>query len=833
MRRALLAVAVLLLAAAAVVAALPWLARPLLMGALSAALGTPVSIAALRWDPGAGGVVADDVRIGTGADAANVRRLTLTVDPRALDLRQLAVERITVEAPVARLTLDEELRPLRGAGGGGGLPALPLPVMVREVVVTDATIAVRPPGADADLAVAVRRAVASDVALDAGGGLRFDGELTGSVDRAPLTASGTVALTADGPRLRAELSLSQLPVRDGLLRWPAPVTSVAGTLDATARVDVGDPPTRAAIALDLRLDRARLAGPAGVDVRAARLELPAVRVDLAERHLDLGAVAVREPVLSLDLAAAAAAPASAGAGGGGWAVRSGPLTVRGGELRLRRGDAGARVQLERVRWDGLRDAAAPLAVTARAADGGTFAVDGSVRASPLAAELDVRVADLTLAPWARLLDLPVRLARGSAGGTAHLVYRGGLQRVAGDVRVRDVHTLPPDPTRPIEVLAVASAAAAFAWIPGEPATIELPSLSLDYPYAMVVRGAAGTFPYSLLAGGADGGGAPAALRVGRLDVIGGKIELVDETFEPSFWTSLTGLSGSVEAIAWPERSIGRFALAGKRDELSPVALSGTLSDAGLGGRLELRDVLLDSLTPYVAPRLGYRFTAGRLSTVATADPEPPLLVSSADVVLQGAEVLQTGTDVILEQSGVPLPIALGLISGPGGRIDLTLPFSIDTRSGDVAVGSVVWQAVRKAVVAALTSPLRALGSLFGLGGAPHAFAVDPIPFPPGSAALDAAGRARVGEIARIVHAHAGLLLVLLPQITDADRQAVGAAGVAALARARNAAARAAFVDGTPGPALPAARLLLAPWEPSTGATATNQSGVYVELQDAG
>ena len=150
----------------------------------------------------------------------------------------------------------------------------------------------------------------------------------------------------------------------------------------------------------------------------------------------------------------------------------------------------------------------------------------------------------------------------------------------------------------------------------------------------------------------------------------------------------------------------------------------------------------------------------------------------------------------------------------------------------MTIGSIVWQAVRKAIVTALTSPLRILGSLFGTGGAPHAFAVDPIPFPTGSGELDAAGQQRVGQIARIVQAHPSLLLVLLPQVTDAEVQAVGAAGAEALANARNAAVRDALLSGANGPALPAKRLLLAAWEPGKAAQATGRAGVYVELQDA-
>jgi hypothetical protein len=830
LRRALVAVAIGMLLVALAVAALPWLARPLVMGMLTVALGRPVSIAALSWDVRAGSVVADDVRIGNPPEQIGVRRVTLSFDPRALDRHHLVIERVGVEAPVGAIALDEQLWP-RFDGGAAGVPGPPIPVSVRELVISEAAVAVRLPESAGSAATAViDRATLTDIALAPDATLQLAGELSGSVDGAPLRGTGTLRLTADASRVSATLSVAKLPVRDGMAALPAPLASVTGTLDATARLEIGDPGGRAEVALDLRLATAHIAGPPGVALRAARFELPAVRVDLAGRRVDLGAVAVREPALSIDLAQAVAPPAPAM--DAGWSVRSGPVAVHGGEVRLHRGTGAVSARLDEVRWDGLRDGPTPLRLTAHAADGGALTVNGAVRAVPPSAELDVRADGLVLPPWARLLELPVQLARGTGSGTARIVYRDGLRGASGDVRVSDLHTLPPEPDRPTELLAVATAAAAFSYTPGAPATLELPVLSLSYPYAMIARSAAGTFPRSLVAGGADASSAAAALRIGRLDVVDGKVEYVDETLDPPFWTSLTGVTGTAERIAWPAATIERLSVVGKRDELSPVAVSGAVTPQGPSGRVELTDVLLDSLDAIIAPRLGYRFTTGRLSTVATAIPEPPLLVSTAEIVLEGADVLQTGTDAILAQSGVPLPIALSLISGPGGRISLTLPFSVDTRSGDVEIGSVVWQAARKAIASALTSPLRILGSLFGSGGAPHAFAVDPIPFSTGSATLDAAARDRVGEIARIVQAHAGLVLVLLPQITDDDLRVVGRGGATALAQARAATARAAFIAGDPGPPLPAARLLLAPWKPAAGAKATHRPSVYVELQDA-
>ena len=75
------------------------------------------------------------------------------------------------------------------------------------------------------------------------------------------------------------------------------------------------------------------------------------------------------------------------------------------------------------------------------------------------------------------------------------------------------------------------------------------------------------------------------------------------------------------------------------------------------------------------------------------------------------------------------------------------------------------------MLGALSSPLRWLGMLFGTDGPPHALAIDPVPFAPGSATLDAPGIARVGQIARILQSHAELDVILKAMVAEADRAA--------------------------------------------------------------
>lgn len=839
MLRLLIAGVALAVLIAVLIAAAPWLARPAIEQAASAALGQPVAIGGLHWDASERSLIADRITVGVAPDVLGVERLTVRIDPVDLDRRHLVIDRIALDGPFGAVSLDAQYRPVLGPAGAGdgGPPALPLHVTVRELVVGAGTIAVHRPEPDAPAATVVLQELAARDIEIAAGVLSLSARLAATVNGAPLRGDATVRLEAGDRLVRATLAAKRIPIRAGLVPLPAAVESLTGTLEATAELDLGDQPPRQVVDLDVRLADARLRGPRGAQLAAASIALPKARLDLLARRADVGPITIEKPVLTLDLAAAdAPAPAPAG-GEPEWSVRTGAVTVRGGEVRLRRADATAVVRLDTVRWQGLRDQPTTISLSARAAAGGSLQADGSVGVEPFAVDLALRADALEVVPWARLVDLPLQPSRGTLSGHARLAYGDRLLRLEGTLRAADLHSAPPSAARPIEVMAVATAEATFAVVPDGSPVIDVTALRLDYPYAMVVHSGAGTFPFSVLGQrtAMDSGVPPAPavaapeIRVRRLAVDHGKVEVVDETLAPPFWTSLTSLTGNAEEIAVPALTVERFALSGKRDELSPIEIAGSVTAAGLQGRVAVRDVLLDSLNAYIAPVLGYRVVAGRLSTVATATSVPSLLQSTAEVVLQGLDVTQVGNDVIYQQSGVPLPIALGLIAGPGGQIDLTLPLSVDTRSGEVSVGSVVWQAVRKAIVTALTSPLRILGSLFGDKGAPHAFAIDPIPFAVGSADLDPAGAQRVGQIAQILAAQPGLLLILQPQLTADDLAAVGAAGAASLAERRAAAVRAAFVAGD----LPAKRLVVAPWQPSTAATATGRPGVYVELQDAG
>lgn len=842
----LIAVIGIALAGAVVIAVLARRVLPQVERAVGAALRMPVRIEGLAVHPIAGTVSVGPVSVGNEGDVLGAARITITPQLGTLWQRDVVLERVEIDDVTGVLHFDENYQPVfrsvmtgdRTEGTGT------YHVTVRELVVDGGALTVRYPvrkkPRDGTLQITRFQATNLDFGRIAGPALTMSAAFAGAFDDAPVQAKTDVRLSGDQPGVALDFSISGLRVSRERMTLPAQLDNFTGTVDVSAKLEEGGPTEQHALLLDVRVADATLAGKEGSTVSAKRVALPQVRIDLAEESVDIGAVNVEAPVLIVRLGSDGIVlpitPAKE-TGSSAWRVSSGDFVARGGTLRVLRQDTATSMTITSLRWDGLRAKGTSGFALDATIDEGSITASGTLNADPPDLSVEAHLSNLPLPTLAQLVEaLPVPLARGTASGEVRLRYADTLEQLAGRLTLSDVHTAPPNPAHATELLAVSNADAEFSLAAGSRPVLNISALKLGYPYVMVQRHPEGVFPYNLLtARRPASAGAPTydppAIRVDRAEIEGGKVEFLDYTMEPVFWTAFTDLKVDAQRASLPEMTVGEFRFAAKHDELSPTVIAGSLTASGLRAEAEIKDVLLETLNTYVSPALGYRFTAGRLSTTATTTPAPPLLMSTADVVLRGVDLIQTGHDVIQEQSGVPLPIALSLISNFSGEIHLTLPLAIDTEFQRVSFGSVFWQAVRQAIVGALTSPLRLLGSLFGKKGAPHAFAIDPIPFASESAVLDGAGRARIAEIQRILAAHPGLTLVLLPQVTDKEARAVGAEAAGALAAARNAAVRDAFVGAATDP-LPPDRVILAPWKPDAAAKATGKAGVYVELQDA-
>jgi hypothetical protein len=801
-----------------------------------------VSIAEMSWNPFAGELGATGVTLGADTPEIGVGALAVKVALGSLVRGNLVLESVAVQAPRATLVVDDDNSVhVLGLPRADGTESEPFPALdIREFLVTEGELTLRHParGGSRDTRIEIRRLAADDiVASEDLARLALSADIDALVDGTPLRGKAAIRRSDAESSISIEAALTGLRFSADTLPLPAALVGLRGEIDVRG-VYGQEGATGSSLALDVRIGNPRFAAEGMPEFSATQVLLPRVRIDFAGQTVDLGSIVISE--LSTEVGLAEREDAATGDDGdpgeaSDWTVQVEAIELERGTFRIRRDEEVMVLLLESARWSGFGPEPTALAIRAGIEGGGTLEVEGTLGLSPLQADVEVRFAALELPLLTRIAGaLPVAIAKGTAEGTLQFGYADGFERVGGSLRLHDLHSIPPRAAQPIEVLAAHLAEAEFALdLTASPPRLDIDTLKLSYPYAMIHSDGKATFPFSLLSGEDRGGDGPAmAIRLDHLEIEAGKLEVMVTTFVPPFWSALTNIDATATEIDFPEATVATFQLAGMHNELSQANLSGSFTSRGLEAEADVKNLMLESLNAYIAPLLGYKITRGRLALDATVRPVAPNLDARAVAILRNVRVEQTGTDIIQGQSGVPLPIALSLITKPSGEIELRLPLTVDTGTGQTTLGSMVGQSIRGAIVGALTSPLRLLGNLFGRRGAPHAFAIDPIPFAAGSGELDSMGWVRVEQIARIVQTHGRLAMVLMPQITAEDIAEVGAANAEALANERAAAARDAIDSTVADPTLDEKRMMLVPWTAKVGAEPTGKPGVYIELQEA-
>lgn len=549
--------------------------------------------------------------------------------------------------------------------------------------------------------------------------------------------------------------------------------------------------------------------------------------------------------------------------GPSWRVTGGRIEARAGHVVVRRAEHRVALDVPSFVW---REVASgklgDLSLTVRAADGGVIDLDGRLGIDPAAIDASVRLDDVDLPSLGALAGSPLALARGNASGVVTLRGAPAAAAIEATLDVSSLHSAPPDDAQSDRVLAVDRLAMQVGIAAGAAGDVHVRSLRLSYPYAMIARDAQGIFPLTVLdahpaaataamdtsaatdtpatadtpatesAPDASSARAARTIRIDRVEVDGGRVDFVDHTTSPPYWMGLASIAGSVGDVSIAPGALGTLELRARQDELHPVAASARhTGPERWQGSVSLDGMSLATLNPYLAPVLGYEAETGTLSVALRGTLDGSTLGASSAFTLDDVGLRQTGLDVIQRQTGVPLTVALGLLEDVGGEIALEVPVEVDTRTGEYALGSFVTQAIGRAVLGALSSPLRWLGMLFGTDGPPHALAIDPVPFTAGRATLDEAGTARVAQIARILQSHADLDVILKAEIAASDRDAVGESALLDLAQRRVEAVRAAFASSRSGAPILPARLIVAPWTPPPPSGALDAApAVYVEVQ---
>ena len=452
------------------------------------------------------------------------------------------------------------------------------------------------------------------------------------------------------------------------------------------------------------------------------------------------------------------------------------------------------------------DTVVPFELTTGVDQRGKLAVRGKLRAVPL--DLDATV-DATQVPVAWLAayagerlnvvidgaDLnargALRVAPASGAGkvaTSIVTYRGAL----GVSRMRALDRTTSEEFVRWKTLDVPKVDFAMPGAAGAPLSLTLGDVALDDFYARVIVNASGrlnlqdvvavpgqrqsvTTPDApatparpatpVVAPSSD---PPAAIRVGAVQLTHGRIGITDNFIKPNYSADLTGLEGTVTALASNDAKPAGLKLTGRINGDGALDVSGSIDPFAplkyTDIAAEAKDIELTRLTPYAVKYAGYAIDRGKLSMTVRYHIENGKLDASNRLFLDqltfGAKV-ESPTATKL-----PVLLAIALLKNSRGEIDVNLPISGSLSDPQFSIGGVIGRVLVNLLTRAVTSPFSLIASAVGGLGA-GADELGYVQFKPGSSDMTPQGKAKVETLAKALAERPALKLDIIGRFDPA------------------------------------------------------------------
>ena len=248
----------------------------------------------------------------------------------------------------------------------------------------------------------------------------------------------------------------------------------------------------------------------------------------------------------------------------------------------------------------------------------------------------------------------------------------------------------------------------------------------------------------------------------------GQVSALDRSVKPFFKGGLDPLDIDVRGVRWPALSVDKIQVTATGPEKGKLEMYGALKADDGWFEMYADKLALSPYNPYATSFSSYSIGGGTLSVATKGSRKADRYYASTAVTLHDLNLQGgAGESLFAQQFGVPLEMALALMRDLNGDITLDIPIEADSQGTKVDVLSVVGGALRRAIVNALTSPLKLVGAVFS-GKEGGIAAPAPIGFRPGRAELDPAGSQQVDQLAAFLAGRPGIGATLETSVTNTD-----------------------------------------------------------------
>lgn len=228
---------------------------------------------------------------------------------------------------------------------------------------------------------------------------------------------------------------------------------------------------------------------------------------------------------------------------------------------------------------------------------------------------------------------------------------------------------------------------------------------------------------------------PWVVRMTRFDVHDAASDFRDESLPIVFNAQIAELGGRIDAFDSSSSKPATVAMEGRVGDYGQIRLDGALELLDIERNTTLathwENIELTDATPYTIRFAGRKIERGKLDLDTQYTLRERLLEGQHKIVLRDFELGERVEHP--DAMDLPLDLAVSLLRGPDGNIDVDLPIKGNVDDPEFAIGGIIRKAIFSLISKIVAAPFRLLAALVGGGGGDES--LDHVTFLPGRADL--------------------------------------------------------------------------------------------------
>ena len=202
------------------------------------------------------------------------------------------------------------------------------------------------------------------------------------------------------------------------------------------------------------------------------------------------------------------------------------------------------------------------------------------------------------------------------------------------------------------------------------------------------------------------------ITIGKIEFKQGGADFADYSLFLPFVAKMNSLAGAVDGFSSNSDEAVKLKLQGKVYDLATVSIDGNylIKNGDSDIKLKFSNMPLPLITPYMADFAGYKIEKGQMALDLTYSIKKAQLSAQNKIMI---DQLVLGEKVDNPKAvSLPLELGIALLKDADGKIKLDFPISGSLENPEFSVSSLVADVIVNVITKAVTSPFKAIASLF-------------------------------------------------------------------------------------------------------------------------